>query len=457
MSLGLVMCTCVVQQSGHACTSHRAPTAHPPPPAAATGLRACWPLAAALLLLLGGCATDTQGPRLAPQSLPEMSRFYWPYAALAADVYRTGGDSDTHTAMAMASPWLRRKLMETGDPQAADQFYNQTFAAADRRYRALLKLRCQEERRQQADAPQGDAALPSCAAEASLKREEDEAKADAANEPNQFRKLEPQSPDDCAYNRGHQPLVPMDKLSVDGWERVPELHKRTAARGWRLFVPELAVDVWRRERADEGQAAVLEYAIVFRGTVGGGGWMSNFRGLTAMLPFVWDQYRQAEILTTGIIDQIDRLHALGDHVLKRPKPTRLLYTAVGHSLGGGLAQSMYLRVPRITRVVAFDPSPIDGASLVPLEERSAVTDGSRRVVDFDPQDTTRSAMHLLYEHGEFISQIAPCHSGPIWGAEGGPQVRCQRVNFARGNAFRQHNMAQMACSLYLAQRPARVD
>jgi hypothetical protein len=61
-------------------------------------------------------------------------------------------------------------------------------------------------------------------------------------------------------------------------------------------------------------------------------------------------------------------------------------------------------------------------------------------------------MHLLFEDGEFISQIAPCHSGPIWGAEGGPWVRCERVNFSRGNTFRQHNMAQLACKLFLATR-----
>jgi pimeloyl-ACP methyl ester carboxylesterase len=419
-------------------------------------LRAAGTLAAATLLLaLAGCATDVKGPRLTPQTLPEMGRFYWPYAALAADVYRTGGEGDMHTAMALASPWLRARLKQAVSPKEVDAFYQRGFPETDLLYRQLLRERCEEER-SALPTPAADAAPPpSCATLTALRREDVEAAIAAQDEPNRYEQSEPKSPDDCAYNRGHEPRVPLDRLQADGWSRVPELHKRTAARGWRLFVPELAVDVWRRERPAQDGAEVLEYAIVFRGTVGGGGWMSNFRGLTAMLPFVWDQYRQAEMLTTGIIDQIDRLHALADHVLKARQPTRLLYTAVGHSLGGGLAQHIYMQLPRITRVVAFDPSPIDGASLVPLERRSAVEEDGRRAVDLDPGDPTRAAIHLLYEHGEVISQIAPCHSGPVWGAEGGPTVRCQRVNFTRGNAFRQHNIAQMACHLYLAQRPAR--
>jgi hypothetical protein len=64
----------------------------------------------------------------------------------------------------------------------------------------------------------------------------------------------------------------------------------------------VATEVWRRNRVSPDQRPTLEYAIVFRGTVGGGGWVSNLRGLTSVTPLVWDQYRQAELATKAVMD-----------------------------------------------------------------------------------------------------------------------------------------------------------
>lgn len=102
------------------------------------------------------------------------------------------------------------------------------------------------------------------------------------------------------------------------------ISKPPRAAGGSSF-PELAIDVWRRERSSQDKPLEMEYAIVYRGTVGGGGWVSNLRGLTAMIPFVWDQYRQAAIATDAIIDQVLRLHALADSLLGRDKPTALRF------------------------------------------------------------------------------------------------------------------------------------
>lgn len=403
-----------------------------------------------LAVTAAGCATQ---PPVNGDGVREVARFYWPYAALAADVYRTRGEVDTNTAMALASPWLRAKVDSSGNDATKASFRRLGFPEANWLYRQQLQQRCLQERAQDQIDEKDSMQPPSCIAEDDARREE-KAAADAnVAEPNYFVADEPRESKDCEYNSGHQPRVPVAavKEGTQGWTRVPELQKQAAVRAWRLFVPELAIDVWRRERQALGQPLEMEYAIVYRGTVGGGGWMSNLRGLTAMLPFVWDQYRQADLATDAIIDQVARLHVVADSLLRPSQPTRLRFTAVGHSLGGGLAQYIYLRTPRITRVVAFDSSPIDGSSTIQPDRRAAVTTAGRRAVDLDPRDNS-AAFHLLFEKGEFISLFAPCHSGPLWGDEGGPWVRCESVNFSHGNAFRQHNMAQLACHLFLAQR-----
>lgn len=407
--------------------------------------------------LVSGCGLFVRQDTGSAEQVAAKASFYWPYAALATDVYRARGDTEDNMVMAVASPWLRAEIEALSDEamkrRLRENLTKRAFPEeATLIYRAKLQERCVQERGQR--LTEGDSSLqPSCMAEADLAREEEEVAEAADDEPNIFINEEPKSQKDCAFNRGHKPLVWVDDVAKGphGWTRVRELRRESTARGWRLFVPELVIEVWRRTRSLRGEPLDLEYAIVYRGTVGGGGWISNFRGLTALLPLVWDQYRQAEIATDSIIDQIDRLHILGDSLLDRPEPTKLRFTAVGHSLGGGLAQYLYLRKHRISRVVAFDPSPIDGASLIPIEKRESVTSGGRRFVDFDPRDA-QAAIHLLYEKGEFISKIAPCTAGRLWGAEGGPWVNCESVNFSSGNTFRQHNMAQLACHLYLEQR-----
>jgi pimeloyl-ACP methyl ester carboxylesterase len=249
---------------------------------------------------------------------------------------------------------------------------------------------------------------------------------------------------------------------------VAELQRQRQPRGWSVFVPGLAIDVWRRPReTDDGEPA-FEYAIVYRGTEGTGGWLSNFRAVSAFTPFVWDQYHQALQATNDLVRQIYRLHAVSDEILERARPTRILITAVGHSLGGGLANYVLLRVPEVTRVVNFNPSPIDGASLfVPGEARAAEqADGHRprswvmshRTAPFDSDPRAPSAaVYSLYEKGEALTSVVGCPGGPVWGSEGGPTRLCEAVDLSHNSALHQHDMNQLACMLYLKSHEAAAD
>lgn len=410
-----------------------------------------------LLALLAGCATDRDSARTPTNDLQDTARFYWQYAPLAADIYRTGGNVDTQIAMALASPWLRAEVLASNDEAAKASFDEQLGSGAARRYQERLRERL---RGRCADGPEHTAASLDGAvwlSEGRCKTRLDalqEAEADPpvpAAETNRFEAATPAGAADCDFRDRKEPAVPL-QAAIDefGWERVPELQRQTHARAWAIFVPDLAIDVWRRKRAATEAGPVVEYAVVYRGTVGGGGWVSNLRAVTAFTPFVWDQYRQARQATIAIVNQVYQLHALSDSLFKRQAPTRILITTVGHSLGAGLANYIYLVVPQITRVVGFDPSPVDGSSMVRLDDRPRVMTERRQPPDHDPRDPG-AAVYLLFEEGEIISRLAQCASGPVWGDEGGPRVRCESVDFSRGNIFRQHNMPQLACKLYLAR------
>jgi pimeloyl-ACP methyl ester carboxylesterase len=383
--------------------------------------------------------------------------FYWPYAALAADVYRSAGQADSLVPIALGSLWLRREVHESGSDEVVARYQALGVSEAKRKIGGREQMRCAAALRI-SSAVSGDeierpAGRAGCADERPVHdpiRDDDQ----PLETDERFVDQVPQTPEACDIRAGTDPAVPVEvAMEVHRWERVPEFHRVTPARGWSIFVPHLAIDVWRRPRpADQGRP-VVEYAIVYRGTLGTGGWVSNLRALTAFTPLVWDQYRQAARTTELLVRQIYQLHGLSDSLFERPVATRVLITTVGHSLGAGLAQYIYLRQPEITRMVGFNPSPVNGASTLPLKARPIVMGGYRHPIDAAMRDAHEpdAAMHLLYERGEVLSRVAACVSGPLWGDEGGPRTRCDSVDLSGGSWFRQHNMAQMACRLYLAQ------
>jgi hypothetical protein len=266
----------------------------------------------------------------------------------------------------------------------------------------------------------------------------------------------PQVMTDCDHNRREDVPVPLDVAeTTEGWTRASEFGKYERTRGWSFFMPDLAIDVWRREIHAGQDERLFEYAIVYRGTVGGGGWASNVRVVASLTSMVWDQYHQALRSTRAIANQILTLHSLSDHLKRRAngEKTKIIFTAVGHSLGGGIAQYVHLRVPQISKALAFNPSPVNGASLVPIEERPHVMEEKMKL--YPSLDPNAASIFILQEHHEALSLIFPCGGdGPVWGSEGGPVVACHAVDLSHGHPFNQHDMARMArmaCKLYLAR------
>ena len=389
---------------------------------------------------------------------------------MAARVYEPQGRTDDHLDLAATSRWLRDEVGRRPAPGSAGGEDDPAELLSQpeklhRAYRRYLSRFCADAGEDKLyRAPDGAVrvAQRDCAPTvAALPGDQDP----SAKEPDE-REPQDRSPTDwkdCEATRAAKEApVPWAEMT-EGWSVVPELRRQLHPRGWSFFVPGLAIDVWRRPRNDSHSEPDVEYALVFRGTADAGGLMSNFRGLSAFTPLVWDQYRQAARATVDLVNQIYRLHMLSDAIFGRSTHTRIRITSVGHSLGGGLASFVFLRVPQITSVIAFDPSPINGSSnfsAFPIsDDRRA-----RGYMDRDsvmgrraqPTDSHSSGsadnIFVLYERGDPLTALVSCRSGAVWGDEGGPQVRCDSLNLSSGNPLRQHSMPLFACKLYLASQ-----
>lgn len=193
-------------------------------------------------------------------------------------------------------------------------------------------------------------------------------------------------------------------------------------------VPGLEYQVWSR-----GSPVCSEVAIVFRGTDGSqlGDWLSNIHWVTRFTPLD-DQYEQVQANTDRIVDRVRRLRCHRDGVTK--------IVAVGHSLGGGLAQQAAWMNRAIRRVITFDSSFVTGSS-----DRHSKTDETRRGLQID----------RVYEHGEIlayprlvmrlIDQPTPCD----------PQIRLVRFNALEGSSTKQHSILNHALALAATAGPPR--
>jgi hypothetical protein len=183
-----------------------------------------------------------------------------------------------------------------------------------------------------------------------------------------------------------------------------------------LMLPGLGYQVWRR--SDCG-----EMVIAFRGTNFDqiDDWLSNFHFATRILPIA-DQYRQVQDNISGIVDRMMR-HCPG---------SRARIIAVGHSLGGGLAQQAAYVDRRIRTVYAFDPSFVTGASDHP--ERSALNSKGHK---FD----------RTYEHGEILAfpRFILRQFDPPSACD--PQIRTVRFNLLKGTILAQHSMVTFTAEM----------
>ena len=100
----------------------------------------------AVTALLQGCS---HAPVTTPQLNKQTAAFYWPYAALASNVYTTKGAIDVDTNAALASPFLRTEVRDARSEKLAMTFINLDRKALTERYKEQLRTEC------------GDAALQS--------------------------------------------------------------------------------------------------------------------------------------------------------------------------------------------------------------------------------------------------------------------------------------------------------
>lgn len=209
-----------------------------------------------------------------------------------------------------------------------------------------------------------------------------------------------------------------DAIAREGWRRVAAYVGPLACR---KEEPDcrgqkgLVIHVWR-------QAGICrEMVIAIRGTDDFHDWIANLRWVTRHFSG-YDQYEQVQAHIRQIVQK-----ELGAPCY-RGRKTRI--TAVGHSLGGGLAQQAAYVDTRINRVFAFDPSPVTGYYDV------HVTAQSKDLADLD--------VDRIYEHGEALAyfRFVMRHLYPPSVCD--PQVRLVRFNALRGTIVSQHSMGSLA-------------
>ncbi|HNG04146.1 MAG TPA: hypothetical protein PLQ71_19830 [Nitrospira sp.] len=246
--------------------------------------------------------------------------------------------------------------------------------------------------------------------------------------------------DDCNTTSpsGDQQNVAVPILIPD-WNRLMDFDKTPTPKGWWVFVPGLFLEVWTREPATRSPDDKPEYAIVFRGTQGGGGWWSNLRFLTSLIPLFHDQYSQADWAFARILDQIAiREQKMSKNQENRPLPH---ITVVGHSLGAGLAFYSAFRNKGINRIIAFNPSPITGYF---REDPTTRAENLESVKQVD----------VIFENSEILHYINHCNNGEQLDPNVPVTVSCHQLNLSGGSPVSQHEMGPMACKLTAIARQA---
>lgn len=135
-------------------------------------------------------------------------------------------------------------------------------------------------------------------------------------------------------------------LKDDGWKLLGNCDlKDKNEPGYGLYF-----DVWERKAADSKPREVV---FAFRGTQFSelNDWLSNLRWFRSLRLTRTDQYAVA---------RENSLIMLGD-IMSDSAAQKAKVTTTGHSLGGGLAETvLYRSVPWVDQAIVFDPSPVSG-------------------------------------------------------------------------------------------------
>lgn len=213
------------------------------------------------------------------------------------------------------------------------------------------------------------------------------------------------------------PFAPAAPQWIKGWKRVAVQEGPLPCPDAKpcLLLGGLGFQIWRHKRCGG------EVVIAFRGTNFHelDDWQSNLHWLTR-LTALRDQYEQVRAHIGWIVDK----------VVGNCPNTEVV--AVGHSLGGGLAQLAAYTDRRIRSVYAFDPSFVTGSSDHPVQ--SAINSRGHRV-------------ERVYEHGEILAYLRFLQRQFDPQSVCDPQIRTVRFNLGRGSILAQHSMSALTVNL----------
>lgn len=197
------------------------------------------------------------------------------------------------------------------------------------------------------------------------------------------------------YQFGHQGYLRCFEDDAD-------CQKAIAKDRWTLAIPGgPAFHVWARTRYPQKDgAACSQVSIAFRGTTPSfADWVANLDPVTGYLAD--DHYRQLRRNIDAIIKKITTLDCY--------KRDRTQIVAVGHSLGAGLAQFAGLSNnpsrPRITKVFAFDPTPVIAASYV---DKALLTQNAGSLEIDRVYQSGEALQRLRSRYEQFPKSNSPC-------------------------------------------------
>jgi hypothetical protein len=220
------------------------------------------------------------------------------------------------------------------------------------------------------------------------------------------------------------------------WVRWKDFPQDTPAKNLKTMIADkhLRVEVW-------SNASTNKVAVTFGGTVvsNGNDWKSNVRW------FIHKKGRDDEYTLIvkefggAFVEEYKRREQSPDFAFLRQ--AQLFST--GHSLGGGLAHQFAYAlppdasVPRVTKVYAFDPSPVTGYYSVDEKLRN---DNSKDL-----------RIDRIYERGEILAFFRALVNLVYPPSKSQPAIRQVRYNlFYTWNPFAGHSMADLALRLYKA-------
>ncbi|MEX3009255.1 DUF6792 domain-containing protein [Hoeflea sp. TYP-13] len=196
-----------------------------------------------------------------------------------------------------------------------------------------------------------------------------------------------------------------------------------------LKIPGFNYSVWR----DMSRSAPDRVAIVLRGTnfTDWGDWYSNARWITRFNPLTVDQYQQTGTLVEQLVPELQRKFGPDVEII-----------AVGHSLGGGLAQHAGYASAGVTKVYAFASSPV-------VDHRS---------FGADKNEDNRQGMEIyrISESGEILAGSQWIHRNTAGLSTQNPKTTELLYSFRQGfykrdttgdDTISQHGVRQLSCDM----------